>query len=48
MSDYDEPISESHEMYGRIVYDRRAGQYYDKHTDLYLSYEDAKEYGLCT
>lgn len=44
----DEPIAQSHELYGRIVYDRIAGQYYDKHTDLYLSYEEARQLGLCT
>lgn len=33
-----------HELHDRIVYDRVAGQYYDRNTDLYLSDEEVEVY----
>jgi hypothetical protein len=34
-----------HENYDRIVYDRTAGEYYDRHTDLFLSLEELHAWG---
>ena len=35
---------QGHELHDRIVYDRVAGQYYDRNTDLYLSDEEVEAY----
>ena len=50
MIERDEKVfSKGHELHDVIVYDRLEGQYYNKQTDLYLTYEEweqiRKEYG---
>lgn len=39
-------FSEGHEFHSRIFYDRHAGQYYDRGTDLYLTLEEAQAFGI--
>lgn len=39
-------FSEGHQYHDRIFYDRLAGQYYDQYTDLYLSLEELKGFGI--
>ncbi len=39
-------FSVGHELHDRIVYDRAEGQYYDRHTDLYLTLEDMRSFGF--
>lgn len=39
-------FSPGHQYHDRIVYDRSEGQYYDKYTDLYLTLEQARSFGL--
>lgn len=42
----EEVFSVGHQYHGRIVYDRTEGQYYDKHTDIYLTLAEVKAFGL--
>jgi hypothetical protein len=42
----EEVFSPGHRYHNRIVYDAKEGSYYDKHTDLYLTLEEAKGYGV--
>lgn len=37
---------EGHQYHDRIVYDKREGSYYDRHTDLYLTIEEAQAFGV--
>lgn len=39
-------FSEGHRHHNRIFYDPHEGQYYDKHTDLYLTLNQARIYGI--
>lgn len=39
-------FSKGHELHNRIFYCPVEGKYYDKHTDLFLSLEEAQAYGL--
>lgn len=41
MDDLEHVLPEGHEYHDRIFYDRRAGQYYDRSTDFYLTLEEA-------
>lgn len=36
----------THELFNRIAYDPQEGQYYDRYTDLYLSLEEVKAFGI--
>lgn len=42
----EEVFSAGHQYHGRIVYDRAEGQYYDRHTDLYLTLDDMRAMGF--
>lgn len=39
-------FSEGHEYHNRIFYDRIEGAYYDRATDLFLSLDELKAYGI--
>lgn len=39
-------FSVNHQLHDRIFYDKKEGKYYDRYSDIYLEYEDAKAYGL--
>lgn len=39
-------FSAGHQYHDRIYYDIREGSYYDKSTDLFLSLDEAKSFGL--
>lgn len=39
-------FSVGHEYHDRIFYDAVEGSYYDRHTDLFISLETAKLFGL--
>lgn len=42
----EEVFSVGHQFHGRIVYDRMEGQYYDRHTDIYLTLAEVRAFGL--
>lgn len=39
-------FSSGHQYHDRIFYDVKEGQYYDRHTDLYLTLDEAKSFGI--
>lgn len=39
-------FSPGHELHSRIFYDLVEGKYYDKATDLFLTLDEAKAYGV--
>lgn len=39
-------FSKGHQYYDRIFYDTKEGSYYDRHTDLYLSLDDVRAFGI--
>jgi hypothetical protein len=39
-------FSENHQYHNRIFYDRAEGQYYDRHTDIYLTLDQVRAFGL--
>jgi hypothetical protein len=39
-------FSVNHQYHNRILYDAVVGEYYDAHTDLYLTLEQAYTFGL--
>ncbi len=39
-------FSEGHQYHDRIFYDRKEGAYYDRHTDLFLTLEQAQAFGV--
>lgn len=46
MNDLERVFSEGHQYHDRIFYDPREGKYYDAHTDLYITLEEAHSFGL--
>lgn len=44
--DLEEVFSKENQWYGRIVYDRNEGAYYDRFSDVYLNLSELKSYGL--
>jgi len=39
-------FSKGHRYHGRIFYDSKEGQYYDQATDLYLTLDEARTFGV--
>ena len=39
-------FSKGHEHYDRLFYDVREGQYYDRATDLYLTLDEVRAFGV--
>lgn len=39
-------FSEENQFYDRIFWEESTKQYYDRYTDIYLSLEDVKAFGL--
>jgi hypothetical protein len=39
-------FSEHHQYHTRIFYDAKEGKYYDRHSDIYLTLEQAYTFGL--
>jgi hypothetical protein len=39
-------FSVGHQYHGRIFYDAKEGSYYDLYVDLYITLEQAKQFGL--
>ena len=39
-------FSKGHQYYGRIFYDTTEGQYYDRATDLFLSLDEVRSFGI--
>ena len=46
MDDLEVVFSPGNQWHDRIFWDRKAGQYYDKYTDIYLSLDELPAYGL--
>jgi hypothetical protein len=46
MNGLERVFSEGHQFYNVIFYDVLEGQYYNKSSDLYLSLEEVKSYGI--
>lgn len=39
-------FSPAHPLHDRILYDPQEGSYYDAHTDLYLTLQEVRAFGL--
>lgn len=39
-------FSPGHELHDRIFYDVKAGEYYDRGSDLYLTLDEARAFGV--
>lgn len=46
MNGLERVFSTGHQFYDVIFYDTKAGEYYNRSTDLYLSLEEVKAYGI--
>ncbi len=46
MDGLEQVFSVGHEYHGRIFYDAKEGSHYDLATDLYITLEQAKSFGL--
>ena len=46
MDDLEQVFSAGNQWHNRIFYDRKAGRYYDRATDVYLDLSELKAYGL--
>ena len=46
MNDLERVFPEDHPYYDRIFYDPKAGEYYDRNTDLYIDVDDLQAVGI--
>jgi hypothetical protein len=46
MAGLERVFPKGHRYYDRLFYDTKEGMYYDLNTDLYLSTEEAKAFGI--
>lgn len=45
-SELETVFSEGHELHNRIYYDNREGSYYDRYSDIFITLDEARAFGI--